>query len=396
MPASVSQMANAASVATPIHRARRGESPLSDAATQPLNVVNRYLIKELAKSLLSVTLVLMLIYLSSRLAVLLAQVAAGELAGDVVFSLLFLKSITNLALVSPPALFIAVLLTMGRMYRDNEITVLNACGAGYGTLYRGLLYFTVPVVLLLAVLSFVVGPWADASGERVKQEAEQRADVSGISAGRFKESDDGAVVFYTEALDRDNKRYRDVFIQSRRNGRLNLMMAKSGQERTDPETGDRYLVLEEGSSFEGDPGAADYTVLDFQQYAIRINERDPQAGVSLRKDSQPTLALIAMNATWAWAELHTRLALPVSALLLALLALPLSYTSPRQGRYSKLFLAIFVYVVYANILVMAETWLSRGVIPLAAGMWWVHAGVLLLWLVLQMRRSGYRLRRGAA
>lgn len=357
-----------------------------------MSVINRYLIKELGKSLISVTLVLMLIYLSSRLAVLLAQVAAGELAGDVVFSILFLKSITNLALVAPPSLFIAVLLTMGRMYRDNEITVLNACGAGYGTLYRGLLYFVVPVVLLLAVLSFVVGPWADASGERIKQEAEQRADVSGISAGRFKESDDGAVVFYTEKLDRENKRYRGVFIQSRRNGRLNLVMAKSGQERTDPETGDRYLVLEDGTSYEGNPGAADYTVLDFHQYAIRINERGLQARHYLRKDGQPTLALMAMDAKWAWAELNTRLAVPVSALLLALLALPLSYTSPRQGRYNKLFLAIFVYVVYANLLVMAETWLARGVIPMVLGMWWVHAGVLALWLLLQMRRSGYRVR----
>lgn len=358
-----------------------------------MTVINRYLIKEFSKSLLSVATVLMLIYLSNRVAALLARVAAGELAGDVVFTLLFLKSVTNLALVIPPALFIAVLLTMGRMYRDNEITVLNACGVGYRRLYHGLLLFIGPVIVLLAGLSFFVGPWADATGERIKQAAEQRADVSGISAGRFKESDDGAVVFYTESLDRENQRYRGVFIQNRRDDRLGVVLARSGQERTDPETGDRYLVLEEGRRFEGNPGAADYTILDFEQYAVRIDERDPQSDREVRVNGRSTAELLSERSSWAWAELHTRLAVPISALVLALLALPLSYTSPRQGRYGKLFVAILVYVVYANILVMAETWLSRGVIPLGLGMWWAHAAVIGLWLLLQTRRSGYR-RRG--
>lgn len=361
-----------------------------------MTVINRYLLKEFSKSLLAVATVLMLIYLSSRIAPLLARVAAGEMAGDAIFTLLFLKSVTNLALVIPPALFIAVLLTMGRMYRDNEITVLNACGVGYDRLYRALLLFIVPVVVLLSGLSFVVGPWADGAGERIKQDAEQRADVSGISAGRFKESDDGGVVFYTEALDREQNRYQGVFIQNRSNDRLGVVMARSGQERTDPETGDRYLVLEDGRRFEGHPGDADYTILDFKQYAVRIDERDPQVDRAVRTKGRPTRELLGEGSAWAWAELHSRLAVPVSALLLALLALPLSYSSPRQGRYGKLFLAILVYVVYANILVMSETWLARGVIPLALGMWWVHAGVLVLWLALQSRRSGFGWRRSAA
>lgn len=361
-----------------------------------LSVINRYLIKEFGKSLLSVATVLMLIYLSNRVAALLARVAAGELAGDVVFTLLLLKSVSNLALVIPPALFIAVLLTLGRMYRDNEITVLNACGMGYRALYRALLLFIVPVVVLLAGLSFGVGPWADVTGERIKLEAEQRADVSGISAGRFKESGDGDVIFYTEALDRERNRYQGVFIQHRRNDRLGVVVADSGQERTDPETGDRYLVLEAGRRYEGNPGDADYTILDFQHYAVRIDERDPQEATTVRINGRPTGELLNDGSNWAWAELHARLAVPVSALLLALLALPLSYTSPRQGRYGKLFLAILVYVVYANILVMSETWLTRGVIPLVLGMWWVHAGLLALWLALQARRSGYRPRRASA
>ncbi len=361
-----------------------------------LTVINRYLLKEFSKSLLSVATVLMLIYLSSRVAPLLARVAAGEMAGDVIFALLFLKSVTNLALVIPPAVFIAVLLTMGRMYRDNEITVLNACGVGYDRLYRALLIFIVPVVVLLSGLSFTVGPWADATGERIKQDAEQRADVSGISAGRFKESDDGGVVFYTETLNREQNRYQGVFIQNRSNDRLGVVVAESGQERTDPDTGDRYLVLADGRRFEGHPGDADYTILDFKEYAVRIDERDPQADRTIRTKGRPTRELLAEGTTWAWAELHTRLAVPISALLLALLALPLSYASPRQGRYGKLFLAILVYVVYANILVMAETWLARGVIPSALGMWWVHIGVLALWLALQARRSGPGWRRSVA
>lgn len=354
-----------------------------------MTVLNRYLIKEFSKSLLSVAMVLMLIYLSNRVAALLARVAAGELPGDVVFTLLFLKSVSNLALVLPPALFIAVLLTLGRMYRDNEVTVLNACGVGYGRLYRALLLFVLPMTLLLGTLSFFVGPWADSTGERLKKAGEQQADVSGISAGRFKESNDGAVVFYTQALDREQGRYQRVFIQNRDGERLAVVIAKSGHERTDPETGDHYLVLENGRRYEGRPGEANYRILQFKQYAVRIDERDPQDAVATRTNGRPTMELLNEGGPVAWAELHTRLAVPISGILLALLALPLSYTSPRQGRYGKLFLAILIYVVYANILVISETWLVRGKVPLMLGMWWVHLPVLGLWIVLQRRRGGY-------
>ncbi len=363
-----------------------------------MTVLNRYLIKEFSKSLLSVATVLMLIYLSNRVAALLARVAAGELPGDMVFTLLFLKSVTNLALVIPPALFIAVLLTMGRMYRDNEITVLSACGVGYRRLYRALLLFVLPMVLLLSLFSFVVGPWADATGERLKQAGEQQADVSGISAGRFKESNDGEVVFYTEALDREQGKYQRVFIQNREGDRLGVVIAKRGHERTDPETGDRFLVLEDGRRYEGHPGDANYRILKFQQYAVRIEERDPLEESSTRTNSRTTLELIEEGGQVAWAELHTRLAVPISGLLLALLALPLSYTSPRQGRYGKLFLAILIYVVYANILVISEAWLARGKVPIEVGMWWVHLLVVGLWVMLQRYRSGFghRKPRGAA
>lgn len=366
-----------------------------DLTDFPLTVLNRYLIKEFSKSLLSVATVLMLIYLSNRVAALLARVAAGELPGDVVFTLLFLKSISNLALVLPPALFIAVLLTLGRMYRDNEITVLSACGIGYGRLYRALMLFVLPTVVLLGVLSFVVGPWADATGERLKKAGEQQADVSGISAGRFKESNDGEVVFYTQALDRERGAYQRVFIQNREGDRLGVVIAKSGHERVDPQTGDRFLVLEDGRRYEGHPGDANYRILQFRQYAVRIDERSAQETVATRTNGRPTLELVREGGRVAWAELHTRLAVPVSALLLALLALPLSYTSPRQGRYGKLFLAILIYVVYANILVISESWLARGRLPIGMGMWWVHLLVLGLWIALQRYRNRFGRRRTA-
>lgn len=352
-----------------------------------LTIVTRYLLKEFGKSLLSVTSVLMLIYLSARIAGVMARVAAGEMTGDVVFNLLLLTMVSTLALVVPPALFIAVLLSLGRMYSDNEITVLHACGMGYYTLYRAVLLFVLPVTLLVGSLSFYVSPWADVTGERLKIEAEQRADVSGISAGRFKESGDGNMVFYVEALDRENRHYRNVFIQNRGVERPSIVIAETGQERIDPETGERYLVLEAGRRYEGNPGDVDYTIFDFQQYAVRIDERNTQEAKTARIKGRSTWVLLNEGSNWAWAELNTRFAAPISTLLLALLALPLSHTSPRQGRYGKLFVAILVYVVYANALVMSETWLARGVIPPALGMWWVHLGPLILWLALQSRLS---------
>ncbi len=362
-----------------------------------MSILTRYLLKQFGLGVLAVASVLMLIYLSNRVAVLLARVAAGELAGDVVFTLLFLKSIDNLSLVIPPAFFIAVLLALGRMYRDQEITVLAACGVGPRQIYRALLLFSLPLTLALAGLVFAVGPWSAALGERLKADAQQRADVSGISAGRFKESRNGEVVFYTEALSADRTRFEGVFLQNQSGERLGVMVAESGHELIDPASGDRYLVLVNGRRYEGEPGRADYRIVEFARYGVRIEDRPPRDAASLTLDARPTLELWRGGGSAEFAQLHARLAVPLSALLLGLLAVPLSRTSPRQGRYGKLFLAILIYVLYANVLVMSENWLARGLIPSAAGMWLVHAAIALLWWALaRPPRRARALRRATA
>lgn len=352
-----------------------------------MTVLTRYLVREFGKSLIAVAAVLVLIYMSNQVATLLAQVAAGQMASDVVFGLLFLKWVNNLRLVLPPAFFIAVLLTLGRMYSEQEMTVLAACGIGQRRIYRALLLVAVPLTVFMVWLSFFAGPWSTRLANLIQDQAQERADVTGISAGRFKESTRGDVVFYAEKLSHDRRRMQQVFVQSADGGRLGVLIARKGHQYVDAKTGDRYLVLEDGRRYQGEPGQADYRIVRFKEYAVLIEEHAYTPSAQ-REGALPTAELWHRASAEDMAELHARLASPLGILLLGLLAVPLSPTRPRQGRYGKLFFAIVIYVVYANLAIMAQSWTGRGLLPPMLGLWWVHGLLACLWVVLHLHMNG--------
>lgn len=354
-------------------------------------LIARTVANEIAATLAAVTGVLLLILLGTQLVRALADAVSGKIAGDVVFQLLGLQTLAYLGPLLVPGMFIAIILTLGRMYRDHEVTALAACGVGQGQLFGAVLRVAIPVAIIAGVFSMYLKPMARLQGEIIRQEQRELGQITALTPGRFTEISGRNVVVYAEYLDEKGD-WRNVFV---RDSRGVTAADRARREYRDDFSGD-YIVLEDGRRYEGTPGAPDFRIDRYQTHGIRVGTgavRDrPRRASTL---STPELFDDASPA--AKAELQSRLSAPISTLLLALLAVPLSRTEPREGRYGRLLVAILVYILYTNLIGISESWMKDGKIPLWVGAWWVHA-IMAAGLLLALGLSGKlgrRLRRWA-
>ena len=355
-----------------------------------IRIVDRYLAKEAALTVGAVTGVLMLILLSNKFASLLGDAAAGRLPRETVFTLLGLASIKFFVVVVPVSLFLAIMLALGRLYRDSEMTTLMACGVGPLQIYRPLMVIAVLLCAGLAVLSFEVSPWAERMTHIVNSSGTHNAQVGSFESGRFKIDDDGRGALYSEQVSQDGQVLHNVFMQGPSGDNMAVVIADRGHRVANPDDPDSgMLILDDGWRYEGLPGRADYRIVRYAEHGIVIQPPKPDNGLD-SYDAYPTADLLGINDVAATSELQWRLSVPLSVLLLTLLAVPLARTSPRQGRYGRLLVAILVYVIYYNLGILARVWLQKGVTPLAMGMWWVNVVFLVGVAALLLRQYGLR------
>ncbi len=347
-------------------------------------IIDKYLTREVFFAWLAVTAVLLFILLSNQFARVLGDAAAGKLPRDVVLQVIGLTSITYLTVLVPVGLFLAVMLALGRLFMDSEMTAINACGVGPMQVYRPVAIVSLALAIPLAWLSLYATPWAAAQAHVITEAAKQKAGLAAIEPGRFR-SDNG-VVFYAEGIDEDGI-LQNVFLQRRRGDVVELAVARSGEIRK--ENGDRTtIVLRDGRRYEGVPGTLGFRIVQFGEHGIPVAGNDGPARQPDR-EATPTLDLSWSSRADA-AELHWRLSAPVSVMLLGLLAVPLARTRPRQGRYGRLGIGVAVYLVYANLLGAAQVWIQQGKLSPLLGMWPVHgiflaAAGLLFWRELRLR-----------
>lgn len=352
-----------------------------------IRIVDRYLAKETALTVAGVTGVLMLILLSNRFAVLLGDAAAGRLPRDTVFTLLGLASINYFIVVLPVSLFLAVMLALGRLYRDSEMTTLMACGVGPVQIYRPLLILAALIAVGLAVLSLQVAPWAQRMTRVINTAAQHNAQVGSFESGSFKVDQGGRGVLYAQKVSSDGTTLQDVFIEAPSEDRMAVVTAASGtRQGTENDPGGGMLILKDGWRYEGVPGHADYRIVRFAEHGIVIQPAQALSSTDYF-DEYPTQALLGVHDLKAISELQWRLSVPLSVIVLVLLAVPLARSSPRQGRYGKLVAAILVYVIYYNLGVLARAWLEKGTTPPQIGLWWVD--VLSVAVVLGMLAQQY-------
>jgi lipopolysaccharide export system permease protein len=333
-------------------------------------IIRRYILREIALTLFAVTSVLLLIFFSTRFVRLLGDVAGGELPAELVFSVLGLELLKNLASILPLAVFFAMLLAFGRLYRDQEMVALNASGIGQLDITRMLLLLVPFILVLNGYLALYAAPWAAERSSQIRHAAEHRSELSLLSAGRFTESKDGRLIMYVESLSDDQRELENVFVQRRGTASKSIIASNTGYRYIDENSGDEFMVMVDGYRYEGEPGNADYRITKFSKHAVRISEKKaPQA--ALRRNAKASTDLWKSKNPRDMAELQKRILLPLSAVAFMILAVPMSRVKPREGRYGRLFSAVFVYVIYNNLIGTTYKWVGKGELTPWVGMWWL-------------------------
>lgn len=343
------------------------------------------LVREFASLGLLVFSVLLGIVLFTQLIRFLSESVSGLLAVDGIMVMLGFSSLNYLPVLLSVSLFLSILITLSRCYRDSEMVVWFSSGIGLTRWIRPVLAYALPVVALIALMSLVLSPWALSKADEYKRRLDSRDDVSAATPGAFRESKQADRVFFLEDVDTEKKRVGNIFVQSVQNGKDGTMVAKEGFQET-AANGDRFLVLLNGTRYEGIPGQANFKIAEFERYAMRIEP------VELRQElpnlkAYPTSYLIQHPTSWNMAELEWRIGLPLSALILALLAIPLSYVDPRAGRSLNLINALILYMFYNNMISLTNSWVGREKIGVIAGLWGLHLLMFALMLALFYHRA---------
>ena len=347
-------------------------------------IFQRSLLREFSNLAVAVFATLFAITLTTQLIRYLGQAASGKLLSEAVLALLGFTALNYLPVLLSLTLFISVLMTISRSYRDSEMVIWFSAGLPLTAWVRPVLIFAMPLVLVIALLSLFLAPWANNQSEEYRRQLDSRDELSRIAPGVFRESANAERVFFVEGIAGDLRRVQNVFVASMQHGRLGVMVSRHGFEET-AANGDRFIVLTDGRRYEGIPGEAEYRVMEFKRYAARIETREAKVG-QVPARALSTQELLKDPHQGNLAELLWRIGLPLAALNLTLLAIPLAFVNPRASRSTNLIFALLTYMVYSNLISVSQAWVSQGKLSFQIGWWAVHVAMLLLLLALFYRR----------
>ena len=329
--------------------------------------------------------VLLVIIMSGRFIKYLAQAAQGMLDPGVLFLIMGYRLPGFLQLILPLGLFLGILLAYGRLYLESEMTVLSATGMSQQRLLRMTMAPAALVALIVAWLSLSLAPQGVAQVAQIINQQDAMTEFDTLVPGRFQTLRDGTRVTYTEQLSDDRSDLAGVFISEKRfsgdkskDRGISVLVAEKGRQEVQAD-GNRYLILENGYRYDGNPGQADYRAIKYDTYGVLLPKPEVSQDITEREAIPPS-ELFKSDAPRERAELEWRLSLPLLVFIVTLMAVPLSRVNPRQGRFLKLLPAILLYMAYLTILIAARGALEKGKIPLSVGLWPVHLLFLLIGL----------------
>ncbi|MDH4108908.1 MAG: LPS export ABC transporter permease LptF [Gammaproteobacteria bacterium] len=352
-----------------------------------MRILDRYILREVAQTWFAVTVVLLFILLTNQFAKVLGDVAKDRLPRDAVLQVIGLTGLQYMTILVPIGLFLAIMLALGRLYADSELPAMMACRSGPMSIYRPLLWLLLPLVAGVGWLAVDIGPLALTAIERIGVEARRQADLASIEPGKFiSNSDAGAVVYAEQVL--GPGRVANVFVQrSGEEGRIEVVVAKRGEQRDSDDPDTRFFVMYDGRRYMGVPGTTRFNVVEFAEHGLPY--RLPTAAEPrLEARAKPTRDLFSSRDPEDVAELHWRIGVPLATLVLGILAVPLSRTKPRQGRYGRIAVGLLVFIIYFNLLSAGKAWLEKETLPAIVGIWWVHGLMLAVALGLLGLQNG--------
>jgi lipopolysaccharide export system permease protein len=347
-------------------------------------IFHRALLREFAGLAGAVFMTLFAIALTTRLIRLLGQAAGGKIPSDAVIAFLGFFALGTLPVLLSLTMFISVLLTLTRSWRDSEMVVWFGSGLSLMAWLKPVMQFALPQIAVIAALSLFISPWAAQMATQYQTKVESRDDVSRVDPGVFGESSNRERVFFVESVSGDSSTVQNVFVSSVHQSKTGVSMSRSGRTEV-ADNGDRFIVLEQGRRYEGAPGDAEYRITEFDRYAARIETKESAQPQQTPK-SLPTWTLITNRSSANLGELAWRFGIPVSAVVLVLFAIPMSFVNPRAGRSVNLLFALLTYIVYSNLLSVIQARVTQGKLDFSIGSWVVHAGMIVLLVVMFAQR----------
>jgi len=345
----------------------------------------RALFQELISTATGAFLILVGVVVAQRAGYLIQLAAKGILPNDAITTILGFNLIRFLPMLLSLSLFLSILLTLSRWYRDSEMVIWFSSGLSIQSWIRPILVFAAPIITLISILSLFITPWATNKVEAYKEQLESRDDLSAISPGVFKESAHADRVFFVESFDELGNVVKNIFVQSIQHQKLGITVAAQGS-RVVEKNGDHFLVMQNGRRYQGTPSSSEYSTTEFERYAIRVEASEVKHALPSTQ-SKSSRELVEDHNSTNNAELQWRLAIPISALILALLAIPLSSLDPRSGRSTNFALALVIYIIYNNLLSIIQAWIAQGKTSVTIGLWPIHLLFLVLSVYMFYRRT---------
>lgn len=344
----------------------------------------RSLFQELISTAAGAFLILIGIVIAQRTGNLIRLAAKGILPNDAITTMLGFSMVKFLPMILSLTLFLTVLMTLSRWYRDSEMVIWFSSGISITGWIKPVLMFVTPVFVFIMVLSLFIMPWATNKGEAYRTQLESRDELASISPGVFKESSNGERVFFIESFDELGNVVKNIFVQTLQHQKLGIIVAAQGN-RVVEKNGDQFIVMHSGRRYQGTRGSAEFSTTKFESYAIRVEAKEAkEEPPSIQSKSSHELFKSKSKANSA--ELQWRIAIPISALILSMLAIPLSALDPRAGRSANFILALIIYIIYNNMLSIMQAWVAQGKIHSIIGLWPVHLIFLALTIYMFYRR----------
>ena len=357
-----------------------------------LSILQKYILREWFWTTLAVSIVLIVVLLGAFLGDMLKDIAGGRVPAGLMSMQVLLHMPETLGNILPLAGFVAVMWGLGRLYRDQEMAVMRSSGFGWKQLLTPLFSLMIPLAVILLLLGLNIAPKSALMAEQQLEQAFRSAAVWGLQAGKFHVLRHGELILYAEAFEEDGSTLRNIFIKQRQQEREQVWVAKKGRYWMDSDSGDRYLVLEEGKVVDVAPGQLDLKVLSFARNDLRLPEPEFRKRKTVKIDSKSSTELFNNGNPESIAELQWRISPAISVIILGLLAIPLSHSEPREGRGVRIILGILVYLLYGNLLYLCRSWMRDEVLPTYIGMWWVHIVFLFISFVWVRQQGRFRVK----
>jgi len=328
-------------------------------------VFRKSLTRELTFTALGVFIVLLAVILSTQAINLLGRAAEGQIANEAVTALIGFWALGLFPLLMILTVFVTILVVLTRIWRDHEMAVWLSSGLSLRDWVWPIMRFTIPLAILVGLVALYIAPWAEQRSQVYAELLKRREEISAISPGIFKESTSANRVYFIENYGGGNGAATNIFMQDMSDGKVATILAKRGYITANQDN-ERVLVLEDGMRYVGQAGESNYEVGKFQRYSVIIGNNEKLAPQPNNRQAQSTADLLHSDDPSYRSELAWRLSMPISCLVLALLALPLSYYNPRNGHANNLLVALLAFFLYQNGLTLVRNWITQGKVGMAS------------------------------